>query len=349
MLPNQFRMEQDQKQNLRDDEIDLRAVFAAIGGFFVRIWNFFLSLIIGFRRITLKRLYLILVILFLGVVFSAGYYFQRQPFYQTSLLIQSDYLNNRLVENAIDKIYKLIDPSAPQALAGTLGITPELAANIIEIGASPLITEAEVIEIEILQEQLRNLKVDQQQIQRIVNQIQVQNQNAFEITVKVLDPNIFGDLETPLVNYFRNNPYVKRRIEIRKSNLENEKIKLEEELKQMDSLKGVLVRYIEKSGGGKDGSSNFILGDPTVSDPISVFREDYNLYQIYQQVQKSLYLEDDFEVIDGFTPFEKPASSGLIKTIRDGLLISLVFAYTLVFLIEINRYLNKVEKEKFPS
>ena len=342
-------MEQDQKQNLKDDEIDLRAVFAAIGGFFVRIWNFFLSLIIGFRRITLKRLYLILVMMFLGAVISAGYYFQRKPFFQTALLIQSDYLNNRLVESAVEKLDKLVDPASPEALARELGITDEVAANIIEISATPFITEGEVIEIEILQEQLRNLKVEQQQITRIVNQIEVQNQNAFEIIVKVFDPNIFGDLQTPLVNYFRNNPYVKRRIEINKSNLENEKEKLEQELKQMDSLKGVLVRYIEKSSGSKEGASNFILGDPTVSDPISVFKEDYSLYQLYQRVQRSLYLQEDFEVIDGFTSFDKPASSGLVKTIRDGLLISLVFAYTLVFLIEINRYLNKVEKEKFPS
>lgn len=340
-------MTTSQNPKVGEDEIDLRAVFKAISIFFANAGKSFLLLIIKLRSLTYKRFFLILTLLIIGGVLSGSYYFQRSPYYRTSLLLQCNYLNNKLVDNTIEKLNKLIDRTNPGALAAELGISNDLASNITLFEAEPFVDETEIVEIEVLEEKLRNLKVPPEEINVIINQIQVQNQKAFQITINVLDPNILGDLQTPVVNYFRNNSYVKRRIEINKSNLEAQKEKLEEEFAQIDSLKRVLFRYIEKSGGGRDGVSNFILGDPTVSDPISVFREDFNLYQTYQRVQRALYLQDDFEVIDGFTPFQKPASAGLFQTVRNGLLISLALAYLIILLIEFNKYLNRVEKEGF--
>ena len=330
----------------QEEEIDLKTIFESIWNFFRAIGNFFLRIIIGLRRLTIKRIFLIIVILVIGGIISLGYHLKRTPYYQTSLLLSCSYLNNKLVENSIEKLNKLVDGNNPQGLANELQISTELAKNIIFFEAQPFVPESELVEIEVLEEKLKNLRIPTEEINLIVNQIRIQNQNAYQITVSVLDPEVLGDLENPLVKYFRENPYIKRRVDINRTNLEEQKSKLEDELKQIDSLKRVLYRYIEKSGGGREGVSNIILGDPSVSDPISVFREDFSLYQIYQRVQRQLYLQEDFELIDGFTAFRKPASAGLFTVIGNGLLISLGLAYVLLFFIEFNKYLTKVEKER---
>ncbi len=71
------------------------------------------------------------------------------------------------------------------------------------------------------------------------------------------------------------------------------------------------------------------------------------MYEQLQEVQQQLELGDDFEVIDGFTVFSRPESPGLIKATILSILYFIGLAYLLIIAIEINKYLNQVEKERF--
>jgi hypothetical protein len=55
-----------------------------------------------------------------------------------------------------------------------------------------------------------------------------------------------------------------------------------------------------------------------------------------------LYLQNDFEVVDGFTEFSKPTSDGPIRTSGYAILIAIGLGYLLVALFSFNKYLSKL-------
>lgn len=339
--------EEIKEKRYSEDEIDLRAVFAAIGNFFKSIGNAIIYSIITFRTTTKKYRALIFVFILIGSLLSVGYNYVSKPFYESSLLLDSEYFNGRLIENAIDKLNR---SRGSAELPELLNIPEEVAEEIVGFESEPFVDEEEVTELEVLKTNLNNLNASEEEINRIINRVEIENRKTFEITVRVSDYEIIPLIEEPLVNYFKNSPYIKKRIEINKINLKLEEEKIENEISQIDSLQNALFDYIQNTAARtREGSNNVVLSDPTLSDPINVFREDMNLYRDKLEVQKSLYLEDDFEVIDGLTAYQKPASADLTTMIGTGVLISIGISYLLIIFIELNKYLDRVEQRRLQS
>ena len=90
--------EQPQQQpSYQDDEIDLRKLFQAIGNFFVNIGHGFINIVLATRRATSNYKILLIAAIVVGLVAGLAFNKFSKPYYQTSLLIKSDYLNTKLV------------------------------------------------------------------------------------------------------------------------------------------------------------------------------------------------------------------------------------------------------------
>ena len=88
-------------------------------------------------------------------------------------------------------------------------------------------------------------------------------------------------------------------------------------------------------------------GESGAVNPVNVYNQGIDLFSQLQSNKRTLELGSDFEVVDGFTTFSKPESPGLLKSAVLGAGILLGFAYVLIILIELNKYLNRVEEEGF--
>jgi len=121
-----------QQQSYQDDEIDLRKLFQAMGNFFINIGHNFIRLILAIRRVTKRYKVLLIAAIILGIIFGLGYNKIRKPYYQTSLLLKSDYFNTKLVDNNIAKLNLLCEEKERHGLAKVLNISDEVASNIIE-------------------------------------------------------------------------------------------------------------------------------------------------------------------------------------------------------------------------
>jgi hypothetical protein len=169
---------------------------------------------------------------------------------------------------------------------------------------------------------------------------------TFRVYVKALDNQIFPELEEKLATYLRNTNYIKRRLEIRELNLKAKKQKLLSEQAKLDSLKIVIFDNLQELGTQRrDGSNNVILSDAQVVNPLSVFNQDMSFYDEVQAIDQELYLQPHFEVIDGFVPFNTPASTGLFGRIALGMVIGVGAAYVIMLLIGINRFLIEFEQK----
>jgi glutamate/tyrosine decarboxylase-like PLP-dependent enzyme len=139
--------------------------------------------------------------------------------YESSMILSSEYLNKRLVDNTIDKLNLLAEEKDKRGLAKLLNISDTLADNIVEFTAKPFVDENDIIEMEVLKEQLKNVQEtskNEKVIEQVINRIEIENRHAFEITVKTLNPTVISNLEIALVRFFRETEYVRKRIDIQK-------------------------------------------------------------------------------------------------------------------------------------
>lgn len=340
-------MTENQKQVQGSDEIDLGVLFSKIGDFFRNMGLGVMRFLALLRRVPLENKILFIALIGVGAVVGFSYSnFIKKKFYSTTMILSSDYLNKRIVDNTIEKLNLLAEEKGKKGLAQVLHIPDSLADTIHDFEAKPFVSEEEIIELELLQEQLKNLESDKKNdavIKQIIARIQIENRHAFEITVRVYNPAVVRELEIALVNYLRNNDYLKKRVEITKSNMISRKQKLLRESQKLDSLKSVIyANYQNMAAQSRQGSNNVILSDKAVTNPIEIFNQDIGLYNEIQNIDRFLYLQNDFEVVDGFTQFSKPSSAGRVKITGYAVLIAFGLGYLLVASFSFNKYLDKL-------
>ena len=77
----------------------------------------------------------------------------------------------------------------------------------------------------------------------------------------------------------------------------------------------------------REGSNNVVLSESVISDPIGLFQEGINYYDYLMIANEELFLNSDFELIDGFTTFNRPDSDQLLEVLLYSALIGIGVAY----------------------
>jgi hypothetical protein len=326
------------------DEIDLSQLFSKIGDFFKNIGLGIMRFLALLRRIPSENKLLFIVILIITVIVGFSYSrFIKKKFYESTMILSSDYLNKRLVDNTIEKLNLLADEENKHGLARVLNISDSLAGNIVNFQAKPFIAENDIVEIEVLKEQLKSAQAESKNgkvIDQVIKRIEIENRHAFEITVKTYNPTVIETLQIALVNFFKNNDYIKRRIEIAQKNHLEKKMKLTHDLQKLDSLKFIIYdNYKNMAAQSKQGSNNVILSDKSVTNPIEIYHQDLDIYNELQTINQQIYLQSDFEVVDGFAQFSEPSSASLRKILAISILIGIGLAYLTVALSAFDKYL----------
>lgn len=335
---------ENQKPTTSSDEIDLGQLFSKIGDSFRNMGLGTMRFLALIRRIPLENRLAFSLIISASVIFGISYVrLLKKNYYESTMILSSNYLNKRLVDNTMEKLNLLAKEDNKRGLAKVLNIPDTLADNILKFTAKPFVSESDLIELEVLKEQLKNAQANAKNdkvIDQVLDRIEIENRHAFEITVRTLNPTVIGNLQTALVNFFRGNDYVKRRIEITKANLLEKKQKLEGDLEKLDSLKSIIYdNYKSMAAQGRQGSNNVILSDKPVTNPVEIYNQDAGLYNQLQSINSQLYLQPDFEVVDGFTEFSEPASASSFKIIFISGLIGILLGYVLVAIVGFNKYL----------
>ena len=338
---------ESQKPADRADEIDLGQLFTKIGGFFASIWFGIMRFLALIRRVPIENKATFLLLIAGAIVVGSLYAnLLKKKFYETSMILSSDYLNKRIVDNTIEKLNLLAREKDSGGLARVLRIPDSLAKNILEFSAKPFVKETDIVEIEVLKEQLKNAQIDSKNkdvIDQVIRRIEIENRHAFEVTVRVYNPTVIRDLETALISFFRDNDYVKKRIEITKTNLLAKKQKLLKDRQKLDSLKEIIYsNYKSMATQSRQGSNNVILSDKAVTDPVQIYQQDIIAYNELESVNRDLYLQPDFEVVTRFTQFSEPSSASPVKVTALAILIAIILGYLIIALSTFNQYLSRI-------
>jgi hypothetical protein len=341
---------EDQKQRPHSsDEIDIAQFFRWIGRGFSNLGNSIIAGIAGFRNLFYENRVFFIGIIVLGLILGALYsQLLKKDYYKSSMVLTCDYLNTQILKNTIQKFNLLAAEHDTENIQELLTIDEATARNIRNFEFRAFVSEDDVVEMEILREQLNNVTGEKKElVDKVIDRLEIENKNAYEISVYVYDPNIVKPLEKALVDYFRGNGYIQRRIESNERNLKARKIKLEKELRKLDSLKAVLFKNYEALARTNRGSNNVVVGgEQRPSNALDIFTKDLELHEELQEVNEKLFLSPDFEVVDGFTSFKEPESASLPDVLAISLLLSILIGYLILGAYRFDRMLAKYPTKK---
>ncbi len=330
----------------QSNELDLSQVFTSIGRFFNRVGNGILYFLASLRNLFLQNKLFFAGIIIVGVSLGALYSeLLKKKFYKSTMVLSCDYLNSQILENTIEKLNLLCFEEEREGLSEVLHIGPAIAKNIQKFEYEPFVSEDDVVEMEVLRTQLQNVTTADKKdlVEKVIKNLEIDNKNAYEISVEVYDPNIVKPLEKAIVNYFHSNDYIKKRIEINKLNQQRRKEKLVAESRKLDSLKKVIYQNLQALGTQSRGSNNVILSDEQLSDPLRIYEQDLELNTEILTIDRLLFITPDFEVVDGFTTFKQPDSASLSNILLISFSISILMGYLIIGAWKFDKLLSKIE------
>lgn len=330
-----------------NDEIDLRDIFSYIGNIIKSIGNSILGTILGIRAVTLRYFKLVFTLGLLGGIGGIALFFVETPVYYSEMILRSSVFGGDLLENSVEELSELAGNANYKELSKQLGISEAEAEMISEFTYTPFVNEDELIEMEILKATLKDDLEDPGSARKVIEAFQTNNRTVYRIGVSVYNNEVLAVLDSGFYNYLAKKPYVQKREEIDESNLRREKANLLKNVEAMDSLKEIFtdsyVKMVESLG---KGSNNVILAESGVKSPLPVYDKILELNHQIRQIDRELYLKTRLEILDGFTPFDKPANLGPIKKGIIGGLVGLVLAYLIIMFVETNRYLARKAAER---
>jgi hypothetical protein len=147
------------------DEIDITQLFRWIGRGFRNFGLGIIKAIAGLRNLFFTNRVFFGIVIISGLIVGGSYYqFLTKKYYKSSMIISCDYLNNRILGNAIEKLNLLCAERDRDGLAEELKIDIDLAKNIRKFYFRPFVSENDLIEIEVLKEQLNNVAAEKKDL-----------------------------------------------------------------------------------------------------------------------------------------------------------------------------------------
>jgi hypothetical protein len=339
---------QESTVNNKSEEVDVTQFFKWIGRGISRVGIMLLRSLIYLRATAKQYKWFFITMIIGGLGLGTLYYkFVQKPFYEARLVLSCGYIDFQVLESMVDRLSLLCKDKDREGLATELKISADSAKQIYRFKAKAFVSEQEVIEMEILREQLKTVTVDRKDImENVIKSIEKSNDRTYEISMFVHEPRIIRPLEKAVINYFKHNEYVQDRIQINRQIQLLRKIKLERESKKLDSLKTVLFQNFQALNKTSRGSNNVILGDERITNPLEVFREDLMINTELLEIERNLYLQSDFEVIQHFTTVKEPANYSLAAILFISILLSVTVCYLVIGLIRFDRMLENYEAQQ---
>lgn len=326
-------MENRDTRPQQSDELDLSQLFTSIGNFFRRMGESLLYFLASLRNTFFENRMFFVGLIIAGCILGGVYSeLLKKKYYTTTMVLSCDYLNTQIVENTIEKLNLLCSEKEREGLSEVLAIDSKTAKNIQKFEFQSFVSEDDVVEMEVLRAELNSAAGGEKKelVEKVMKKLEIENKSAYEISVQVYDPDVVKTLEKAVVNYFHENAYIKKRIEVNKANLKNRKAKLISESRKLDSLKSVMFDNYRAYGKTSKGSNNVILSDEQLLNPLEVYSEDLLLNQEILDIDKKLFVSPDFEVVDGFTTFKEPDSASLFKILVISFFGSILIGYLII-------------------
>jgi hypothetical protein len=262
-----------------------------------------LNLISSLASLIKKYVYVITVIIALSTLIGFVLFKRTTPYFKAQMIADSGTLPNKEVINIVEYWQTLIGKGDYVTLAAKLNLSVAAINKINKIEA----------------EDTQNGEIQA-----------TKNENSFMISTIVTDVQILDSLESAIVYALENNEYVKKRSAIKRQNLESLKNKISAEVIALDSVKNSVKQFLSKD---RPASGTFF------TSPSEVNLQIVALYERILDLETSIKLSEDIQVIENFTKTTKPDGPDLMPYLTYGFIIGCLLSIIfIIYKLLINKF-----------
>ena len=251
--------------------------------------------------------WLILSFFLLGIGLGLANYFTEQKVFENRMVISSTVLTKSYGKILIDKVNKYLGENNVDIITKDLKISRETLATV-RLLKIELVTEAD----------------------------ETKETDRYIIIAETYSQDRLADLQNGLVYYFENNEFAKARERQNKEYLRQVISKFDQEIKDLEEFKVRLFKgdFIQSIKGN-------VMFDPTAvnSKILELTKEKLNF-------QNSFAFANNVQIIEGFTPFEKPSKPQLSISLAAGSVSGLIFVAILLGLKSLRRLVKMADAAK---
>ncbi|MFD0863158.1 hypothetical protein ACFQ1M_13160 [Sungkyunkwania multivorans] len=352
----------EQQKNLpqkQSEEIDLVQLFAMIGNGFEKLFkaigkvlewilDVFLRFLLVIRRHFLK-------FVIVGIIFAAiGYYLDtRERIFTSSAFVAPNYSSTVQLFSNVETLDRMVQQGDVEGLKNLLKLDSTQAANLksFEIEKGPATENDNLMAYDRFIKEADSITIGLVSFEQYIDQMNKYSASQFEIRVRSKDPNLFSQIQGPLLDIIGKNPFILKKQQVELDNID-EKIKdVEVALDKLDSLRAVYLDVLsaeaKRAANAAPGAgTNISFAEKSVkTNELQLF----NLEKEYRDQLKELNTEriekeNIVELVSGFQtigesriPLHK-RNMILLPLIAEGLLIMILLSFSL------NRFLVRYEE-----
>jgi hypothetical protein len=256
----------NEKQYHSEDQINFVGLKNFVYAFLQEFFKF-----VEFTQLVVRRKLLYIIIgAVMGVLIGLYYYYNKAQVYKASMTVIFNRLNPRTYGAVLENLNTLIASGASNKLVDELKIPASVAEQIILIdgqnmSSRPLMTDTTNKTFQL-----------------------------FKINVMTANEVAIDTLQSALLNYFRNLPYLKNMSTVERQFLQERLTIVDKDLSKLDTLKTEVNRFLASSKVSSSVFNNAI-------NPAEIYEQTTLLIKERENAYKLLYIENDpVSLIDGF-------------------------------------------------
>jgi len=317
-------MPSDSKQNTpNQEEIDLLYLFLKLGEFIKKSVLELVKFIISILIFLLQRWYFIAIAIFLAILSAFILDKTSDPYFQSHLTLRSNATQNQPIISYLDRLGEYAGEQNHAALAEELNISIEEANEIKGIDAYwyfDIGNDGIFDGLDVDREFLSDTSI-------------VKIDSVFNISAKVYEPDVLGNLENGLMYYLENNSFLKSLNKQRIANLEAQANQIEYEIEKLDSLQKREYYTNQDDLRQKEGQIVF-----TSENEVRMYHfQMFQLLKLKQDCERDLNIYGGVvTLLEGFSNPLKP-ENGIVQSVKKIIWYYLGFALILAAIIKFRR------------
>jgi hypothetical protein len=230
----------------------------------------------------------LMVLIGLGVAYYN--FLITSPVYRSSMALIPNEIRNAYCKELVNNLSIMAGENNAPQLAKSLKLDPHITQSIVSVVYEDFEYEGEVKDTILIG-------------------------HPFFIHLSLLDNTLFDTIGVAMVNYLENNNLFLRKKMASETNYREMVNKLDSEIAKLDSVKNLGI-------APKGPVNGFVFGEPI--DPVEMYKEGIEMYQKRLDLNSSLALLANFDLVSGFAPTKAPVSPDIYLYLANGALISLL-------------------------
>ena len=247
-------------------------------------------------RLLIENIRTVTITLVVCLGIGCFYYWVAPKTFDSKMIIQSDILSESYSLKLAENLNNHIRDRDVSFLASKLNLTNEEAHQLIEFKIVSALTP-------------------------MSQQMAEKDKIIVVISVRIRDNAILPKLQSGIILYFSNNDYIKKRVDENRKKYEGLIYALDREIKRLDTLKNKL------SNGTL---TNTKFGGVYFMDVADLYGVAADLYEKKYNFMIDLATVDSIEVIEDFTPYDKPVWPKLSIVLAASLALAVFVTFILL-------------------